>query len=139
VEPLNHDYYALRMPCPFLDEELCGIYEHRPSACHELLVTTPAELCLDLAKNPVQPLPVSVRMSTALGFLWSELAGGPARLIPLPVALRWAERHEQDGRRTWGGVELLEKVLDKICRFLQQEFARRSVRDTASPDDARSS
>ena len=118
MEPINRDYYALRMPCPFLENEVCSIYEDRPAACRELLVTSPAEFCQDMVKNPVRPLPVPVRMSTVLGLLWSELSGGPARLIPLPVALEWAKRHAPEGTGTWKGSSLFEKALDKVWRLL---------------------
>ncbi|TAJ32001.1 MAG: YkgJ family cysteine cluster protein [Nitrospirae bacterium] len=122
-EATNRDYYALRLPCPFLENEACSIYEDRPAACRELLVTTPAELCQDLARNPVRPLPVAVRMSTALALWWSELVGGPARLIPLPLALEWADRHAAEGNRTWPGPQLLDKALDKVWRLLSEAFA----------------
>jgi Fe-S-cluster containining protein len=74
VEETNRSYYALRMPCPFLEDEVCSIYQDRPSACRELLVVSPAELCQDIVQNPVRPLPVPVRISTVLGMLWGELA-----------------------------------------------------------------
>lgn len=118
MEPINRDYYALRMPCPFLENEVCSIYEDRPAACRELLVTSPAEFCQDMVNNPVRPLPVPVRISTVLGLLWSELSGGPARLIPLPVALEWAERHAPEGAGTWKGASLFENALDKVWRLL---------------------
>ncbi len=118
MEPINRDYYALRMPCPFLENEVCSIYEDRPAACRELLVTSPAEFCQDMVSNPVRPLPVPVRISTVLGLLWSELSGGPARLIPLPVALEWAERHAPEGAGTWKGASLFENALDKVWRLL---------------------
>ena len=38
LEPINQKYYALRMPCPFLEDDACSIYEQRPAACRELLV-----------------------------------------------------------------------------------------------------
>ena len=126
MEPVNREYYALRMPCPFLENETCSIYEDRPAACRELLVTTSAELCQDMVKNEVQALPVPVRISTVLGALWSELVGGPARLIPLPIALDWAERHSAERSLVWKGTELLEKALDKVWRYLNQELAHRA-------------
>ena len=132
MEPVNREYYALRMPCPFLDNETCSIYEDRPAACRELLVTTPAELCQDMIKNQVRALPVPVRISTALGALWSELAGGPARLIPLPIALDWAERHRTERNLVWKGTQLLDKALDKVWRYLSQEFANRAEEGTSS-------
>ncbi len=120
MDALNRAYYALRLPCPFLEEERCSLYEHRPSACRELLVTSPAELCQDLVHNPVEPLPVSIRVSTVLGLLWAELTDHVPRLIPLPLALEWAEQHDQESRRVWKGGELLDRVLDKVWRLLSQ-------------------
>lgn len=138
LQPINQDYYALRMPCPFLENELCSIYENRPAACRELLVTTPAELCQDLANNPVRPIPVSVRMSTVLGLLWSELTGEVPRLIPLPIALNWAEKHAEAGRRVWKGPQLLEHTIEKIVLFLQGEFAARGREQATSRSVAES-
>src|SRR5215813_3948553 len=84
LDPINRSYYALRIPCPYLENEMCSIYEARPSACRELLVTSPAELCQDMVQNPVAPLPVSMRMSSILGIAWGTLTNSPPRLIPLP-------------------------------------------------------
>ncbi len=129
LDPINRAYYALRLPCPFLENEICSIYEARPAACRELLVTSPAELCNDLVGNPVAPIPVSVRIGTVLGLLWSALTERPPRLIPLPLALDWAEQHRDEAVRTWSGSHLIDQMLDKMWRFLSQEFEnRRGVR-----------
>jgi Fe-S-cluster containining protein len=124
LDPINRAYYALRMPCPYLENELCSIYEARPAACRELLVTSPAELCQDLVQNPVTPLPVSMRIGSILGLVWGTLTSSPPRLIPLPKALEWAERHEKESRRTWPGSSLLDQVLDNMWRFLSQAFQK---------------
>jgi len=125
LDPINRSYYALRIPCPYLENEMCSIYEARPAACRELLVTSPAELCQDLVQNPVKPLPVSMRIGSILGLVWGTLTNSPPRLIPLPMALEWAERHEEESRRTWPGSSLLDQVLDNMWRFLSQEFTNR--------------
>lgn len=129
LEPLNRAYYALRMPCPFLDQEQCSIYEDRPAACRELLVTSPADLCHDMTNTQIRPLPVSLRISTALGLLWADLTGTAARLIPLPVALDWALRHQEGRRLTWSGSVLFDKALDKLWRFLSQQFPSQPDQD----------
>lgn len=121
-EPLNRAYYALRIPCPFLEEEMCSIYEARPAACRELLVTSPAEWCQDLVHNPVQPISVPIRMGSALGLLWGELTQSVPRLVPLPIAIDWAERHQEDNQPRWQGTTLLDRALDKVWRFLSQAF-----------------
>lgn len=124
-EPINRAYYALRLPCPFLVEEVCSIYDDRPAACRELLVTSPAEWCQDLERNPVRPVPVPLRVGTVLALLWADLVGGPARFIPLPLALEWAERHAQEGGRSWQGREILERALDKVWWYLSREVTAR--------------
>lgn len=125
LDPLNRAYYALRHPCPFLENEICSIYEARPAACRELLVTSPAALCDDLVENPVVPLPVSVRIGTVLGLLWGTMTNSPPRLIPLPLALDWAEQHRDEATRTWAGSNLIDQLLDKMWRFLSREFENR--------------
>jgi Fe-S-cluster containining protein len=125
LDPINRDYYALRIPCPFLEDEVCSIYEERPSACRELLVTSPPELCQDLVNNQVEQVEVPVRIGPVLGLLWGELTKTPARLIPLPLAMDWAERHQDENQSTWQGTQLLDQALDKVWRFLRQAFRKR--------------
>lgn len=125
AESLNRSYYALRMPCPFLDNEACSIYADRPAACRELAVTSPATECQDMTSETVRAVPVAVRISTALSLLWAELTATAPRLIPLPLAIDWAKRHQAEQTRRWAGTELFEKALDKIWRYLSQEQARR--------------
>ena len=125
IEPLNRAYYALRMPCPFLDHEVCTIYEDRPAACRELAVTSPATSCQDMTNAAIQPVPVAVRISTTLSLLWADLTGTAPRLIPLPLAVDWASRHLAEQKQRWAGTELFQQALDKIWRYLSQEKARR--------------
>jgi hypothetical protein len=70
-----------------------------------------------MVRNPVQALPVPVRIGTILSMLWSHLTSGPVRLIPLPLALDWAERHADEGQRTWRGSALVQHALDQVWRF----------------------
>jgi Fe-S-cluster containining protein len=125
LEPLNQAYYALRLPCPFLEDEHCSIYEHRPAACRELLVTSPAKFCDDMTDPRIRPLPLSLRIGTALGLLWADLTHTAPRLVPLPIALDWAFRHEAESRRAWPGTALFDQALDKLWRYLSHEFERR--------------
>lgn len=123
LDSVNRSYYALRLPCPFLEEEICTIYDERPAACRELLVTSPSQHCDDLTVNPIDPVSVPIQVSTVLGLVWQELTKDPTKLIPLPLALEWAERHDEQSRRMWRGGELFDHALDKTWRFLSQAFA----------------
>ena len=122
LDEVNRRYYALRLACPFLEEEACTIYDERPAACRELLVTSPADRCEDLLLNPVDTIPTPMRMSTVLGLLWQDLTSTSTRLIPLPLALDWAEKHAGSTVRMWKGTQLFDQALDKVWRFLSQSF-----------------
>jgi Fe-S-cluster containining protein len=124
------------MPCPFLEDDLCSIYDERPAACRELLVTSPAELCQDMAKNPVEPIPVPVRIGPALGLLWGELTNTSPKLIPLPIALDWAEQYQKESHKTWKGTLLLDTALDKVWRFLSQMFQQSGTTPPANESTA---
>ena len=126
LDPINRAYYRLKLPCPFLENELCSIYEARPAACRELLVTSPATLCDNIADNPVRSLPVPMRIGTVLGLVWATLTNSNPRLIPLPLALDWAKEHQREAGRTWTGSALIDQLLDKMWRFLSQEFMNRA-------------
>ncbi|MCA9460492.1 MAG: YkgJ family cysteine cluster protein [Nitrospira sp.] len=119
LEPINHAYYALRIPCPFLENEACSIYDYRPSACRELLVTSPAERCQDFANQDIHPIPVPVRIGTVLSHLWSTLHQGPIRLIPLPYALLWADNSPVKEEATLSGPQLLQQALETTAQYLQ--------------------
>jgi len=120
MEPINRAYYALKLPCPYLENEVCSIYEDRPAACRELLVTSPADWCQDMVNKPIRALPVPLRISTILGLLWSDLTSSPPRLIPLPLALDWADRHAAENRAGWKARTILDKALDTIGKFLSR-------------------
>jgi Fe-S-cluster containining protein len=122
IEPLNLAYYALRMPCPFLEDESCSIYTSRPSACRELLVTSPPEFCQDMVRNPVAVISIPLRISTLLSTIWAQLLGGPTRLIPMPFALDWAEKNQGDYKRRWEGKDLVERALRVALEMLKRFF-----------------
>ncbi|HZL38365.1 MAG TPA: YkgJ family cysteine cluster protein [Tepidisphaeraceae bacterium] len=63
---LAAEYWALRIPCPFLEEESCSIHPDRPLICREYLVVSPAEHCAEANPQNVRALtppagPVSAR------------------------------------------------------------------------------
>ncbi|MDB5171879.1 MAG: hypothetical protein JWN51_652 [Phycisphaerales bacterium] len=55
---LSEQYWRLRLPCPFLENESCSIYPDRPIACREYLVVSPAEHCAEPTSENVRALPL---------------------------------------------------------------------------------
>lgn len=80
-------YFALSLPCPFLEQESCSIHPYRPLACREYLVSSDPIHC---ARADAESLEV-VEMPRRLSILLARLAGskfpGQPDWIPLTLAL----------------------------------------------------
>lgn len=105
---LSLAYFALRLPCPFLEEESCSIHPERPLVCREYLVTSPAELCAGPAQEGVMPVAVP-KVSMAARGLQDESEDW----FPLAGLMVWARTHARDeARRT--GPEWIQRFLKRI-------------------------
>ncbi len=113
---LSEAYFALRLPCPFLDADTCSIYPDRPLVCREHLVTTPAERCWHPAAEGVRRLPFPIRSAFQA---FAEAAAGRAAgealpWVPLPFALHWAAAHpEPPGDRP--GPDWLRELFARLA------------------------
>lgn len=105
---LSTGYFALAIPCPFLEEESCSIHPERPLVCREYLVTSPAELCAGPAQEGVTPVPVPKVSMAARG-----LQGEREEWFPLAMLMEWARtRPRRSERRT--GPEWVQRFLKRI-------------------------
>jgi Fe-S-cluster containining protein len=90
-------YFALRIPCPFLEEESCSIHPDRPLVCREYLVTSPAELCAGPAQEGVTPVPVP-KLSLAARRLQDDADSW----FPLAMLMAWNRTSRRPGARRPG-------------------------------------
>jgi Fe-S-cluster containining protein len=105
---LKLDYIALGIACPFLHENLCGIYEERPMICREHLVTTPAAWCANPGGHSIHTLPIRRADAAA-----AKLEAGPAMpgWIPLVDLLTWVEEHPGDEAELRDPREMLQQFV----------------------------
>lgn len=108
---LAQDYWRLQVPCPFLEENSCSIHPLRPFSCREYNVTSPPALCVNPSGNPILKVRIPRSMTAAMARLVAELYEGPLALIPMSLALEWAEEHNHLRRRTWPGVWLFNRMM----------------------------
>ncbi|MFO1157796.1 MAG: YkgJ family cysteine cluster protein [Reyranellaceae bacterium] len=107
---LSAAYFALGLPCPFLEDESCSIHPERPLVCREYLVTSPAELCAGPAQEGVTPLPVP-KVSLAARGLQDEADDW----FPLALLMAWRRtRLPPTTRRT--GPEWVQRFLRQLGR-----------------------
>jgi Fe-S-cluster containining protein len=107
VRDVSLSYFQLHIACPFLEDESCSIYEDRPIACREYLVTSPAANCATPSAETVKGVPVPIRASHALARL------GTSRFVPLTVAPEWAENHP-DVVEPRPGPEILRDFIEYL-------------------------
>ncbi len=87
VESLARRYLALDLPCPFLADDACSIYEHRPTTCRQCWATSKPELCADPFTNNVRAVPIWPRVRDRLVRECAKLTGDPPRTVPLSFVL----------------------------------------------------
>jgi Fe-S-cluster containining protein len=95
-QALALDYFYQGIPCPFLNEEACSIHPDRPLICREYLVTSVAAHCARPRPETVRRIAIPTQVSKALLRLESDPPGKTERMVPLVLALQWADAHPED-------------------------------------------
>jgi Fe-S-cluster containining protein len=107
-------YFQQAVPCPFLEEDSCSIYQERPITCREYLVTSPPEYCERLGSEGVRRVRLPLRVFNAVARWQVPLQGHfLERWVPLILAPEWAETHP-DNQPPRPGPELLRELLGRL-------------------------
>lgn len=109
---LGLDYFRLGIPCPFLEDESCSIHANRPSACREFLVTSPAANCGKPDELPTQAVPLAAGLTEALSKLSALVLKAQPQVIPMTLALAWANDHHEEGQGRYDGAFLLTALVE---------------------------
>jgi len=110
-QELALEYFRLGIACPFLEDESCSIHPHRPLACREYLVTSPAERCACPTPEGIEMVPIPARPSVALFRLSEGGDVGPAQSLLLVLAREWCQAHPDPEPASLPGPELFERFL----------------------------
>lgn len=95
---VEEDYWAAQIACPFLSENRCTIYPVRPFSCREHHVVSAPELCQIELDRP-EPAGTRLEYRTLAGFIGSTVYFLSDILMPLPVALEYAQANRCEGHR----------------------------------------
>jgi Fe-S-cluster containining protein len=101
-------YFALGVPCPFLEDESCSIHPDRPLVCREYLVTSPAELCAGPKQEGVTPVPVP-KLSLGARQLQDEAGSW----FPLAMLFAWSREPRPPAQRR-PGTEWIQRFLRSL-------------------------
>jgi Fe-S-cluster containining protein len=110
----GHQYFRLGIACPFLEDESCSIYEHRPVDCRQYLVVSPPEHCaVDGSPHLRAITPWGRPVSAAIPVLDRTTEGEPIEWVPLLLAVDFVAAHPQEPARQ-PGTDLLQTFLDRF-------------------------
>jgi Fe-S-cluster containining protein len=109
-------YFGLRLVCPFLEDDACGIYADRPFVCRQYLVTSPAEWCANPFDHPVRVVPTAARFAHAALAVADVFLGPPRYSVPLALAPEYVERRRDELERTFPAEEVFRESLAALTR-----------------------
>jgi Fe-S-cluster containining protein len=112
-ERIATDYFALRLACPFLEDEMCSIYEERPLNCREYMVSSPAEHCSERLPEDLERVPLAIPVSQALRPI-EQRDGDGVGWVLLAIAPLWAEEHPDVGPKR-PGPDLVREALRALA------------------------
>lgn len=96
AEDLVLEYFAERVDCPFLEDDLCSIYQDRPMACREYLVTSPPANCSNPSAETVRTVELPVKPSRTLKAMAQTGRMQSEGLLLLIQAMELAEKYPED-------------------------------------------
>jgi len=126
---LGRRYFAQGIPCPFLENESCGIHPERPLVCREYHVTSPPEHCSHLYEARVDSVQPPLHMSSVLGRTAGRLSGAQTWTIPLVLSLEWSEVNGDQLRQGYDGMEMFKTLIREIDQEFEQPFDSRRATD----------
>lgn len=107
IAEMSQEYQGFGMDCPFLEDQACSIHPDRPTICREFLATTPAEWCAEPDLHAVRTVPLAARFTECLSKVSAMVMGGEPHVIPLSLALDWAETNREAGQRRYDPASLM--------------------------------
>ncbi len=117
---LGSRYFRLGIACPFLEDESCGIYEHRPAVCRQYHVTSPAENCSRVYETPIDRLEPTFRVSEILGVLTEKVMSVEQSTLMLIQSLEWSEANGHLMDRTGDGEQLFGLLMHELSELAEK-------------------
>jgi Fe-S-cluster containining protein len=116
---IARQYFQFQLDCPFLVDQSCSIYPHRPVACREYNVSSPAAWCADPYAHDIAKVPMPLPLSAPLARLTARLNGCKPRLIPLTLVPLWVAEHDDLRQKKWPGLQLFQEFMDEVGKSPQ--------------------
>jgi Fe-S-cluster containining protein len=111
--PISDWYTSLNLACPFLYNNVCGIYEQRPLACREHFIKGSSMACRGQG-GVAEVIEMPVQLPNVLGRLASDLEGKEMESVILPLALVWCQENPGRDERTWPAEIMVRRFVEIV-------------------------
>jgi Fe-S-cluster containining protein len=120
LQQFGLDYFRQGVSCPFLEEGSCSIYQDRPLACREYLVTSPAENCSQPTAQTVKTVEMPGKVSIALCRLTQDSTQRFIPWVPLILVPKWLASHTEEAAPR-PGPEILQEIFARLTEKRNEE------------------
>jgi Fe-S-cluster containining protein len=127
LSDLSKWYVGLGVSCPFLSENICTIYENRPSACRDYFVYGGSNACVN-ADVTAERVEMPVQMVEVLGQLAGEFEDSEVEAVILPLTPLWCEQNAERGQRRWSAKAMAERFVE----IVKAKVSKKSVQPVLS-------
>ncbi len=114
LDQLSRWYSQMNLTCPFLSDNACSIYNNRPVACREHLVTDTNLFCNPAQERDFHKIDWPVSILECLGKLSAELKNTDVEAIMMPLALLWTQENPDSDIETWPSIEVVRRFTEII-------------------------
>ncbi|NLH17512.1 MAG: hypothetical protein GX455_13135 [Phycisphaerae bacterium] len=122
LELLSDWYKELKLPCPFLVHHACCIYEFRPLACREYLVTSHPSKCRSESNERSKRVPISVQIAEVLAETCHILEGCESSVL-LPLLPAFLQNNSQRSWALYPAETIVSAFLESLADYTQRNFA----------------
>lgn len=120
---ISNWYSTLDIECPFLDNNICSIYDTRPLACREHYILGSFHACSG-ENSSAALLDLPLRMVDVLGRLGAELENRETEAVILPLAPAFCDANAERTAKAWPA----RVITSKLARIIADSVADRYPR-----------
>jgi Fe-S-cluster containining protein len=114
IRAIGLAYFALNLPCPFLQDQSCSIHPYRPLSCREFLVVSDPAYCAKPDPSVVKNVTLPKRVSQILFDLSNKDPNNNVGFMPLVQLLASAESIQTEQPDPAPAIEWVNRFLARL-------------------------
>ena len=132
AEELVLQYFREGIACPFLEDSMCSIYEHRPIACREYLATSDPKNCSSPSAEGIKLVTLPLKPSWTL----KQMVSGDASrnegllllIMALEIAIMYPESFPEKTGEQWMADFFTRLTSDQIVKTTDETNSYKNLR-----------